>query len=250
MIHSFLLIGQSNMAGRGFLHEAKDVDTTHIKILRNGRWQRMFRPVNNDRHFSGVCLGESFAERYAKEFETDVGLICCADGGTSLEQWKKGSILFDNAVYQAKLAQRTSVISGILWHQGEADCAPELCATYKVRFEKFANDLREALNLYDVPLLIGGLGEFLKDCELDELLVNYDKLNDEFKKIAAENDYMGYVSAEGLGANPDNLHFNAESLYEFGIRYYEEFLKFKPVSSGYQDKAVENDSERTFMENL
>ena len=43
---------------------------------------------------------------------------------------------------------------------------------------------------------------------------------------------------------------DAESLYEFGIRYYEEFLKFKPVSSGYQDKAVENDSERTFMENL
>lgn len=46
LIHSFLLIGQSNMAGRGFLNEAVDVDNSHIKILRNGRWQKMFRPIN------------------------------------------------------------------------------------------------------------------------------------------------------------------------------------------------------------
>ena len=35
MIHSFLLIGQSNMAGRGYLAEAHEIDTTHIKTLRN-----------------------------------------------------------------------------------------------------------------------------------------------------------------------------------------------------------------------
>ena len=32
-----------------------------------------------------------------------------------------GELLFDNAVFNAKLAQRTSVISGVLWHRGEAD---------------------------------------------------------------------------------------------------------------------------------
>lgn len=66
MIHSFLLIGQSNMAGRGFFSEAADVDSSRIKILRNGRWQPMFRPINPDRAFSGVNLAESFAECYAK----------------------------------------------------------------------------------------------------------------------------------------------------------------------------------------
>ena len=60
MIHSFLLIGQSNMAGRGVIEEAIPVDNTHIKVLRNGRWQKMFRPVNPDRSFSGVSLAESF----------------------------------------------------------------------------------------------------------------------------------------------------------------------------------------------
>ena len=84
MIHSFLLIGQSNMAGRGLLNEAETIDTAHIKILRNGRWQPMFRPINPDRPFSGVNLAESFAEQYAQAYGVDVGLIPCADGGTAL----------------------------------------------------------------------------------------------------------------------------------------------------------------------
>lgn len=33
MIHSFLLIGQSNMAGRGLLEEVKVIDTSNIHIL-------------------------------------------------------------------------------------------------------------------------------------------------------------------------------------------------------------------------
>ena len=90
MIHSFLMIGQSNMAGRGLLDEAETIDTAHIKILRNGRWQPMFRPINPDRPFSGVNLAESFAEQYAQTYGVDVGLIPCADGGTSLRAMAAG----------------------------------------------------------------------------------------------------------------------------------------------------------------
>jgi hypothetical protein len=40
MIYSFLLIGQSNAAGRGFLEEAEPLDTCggRLKVLRNGLW--------------------------------------------------------------------------------------------------------------------------------------------------------------------------------------------------------------------
>ena len=65
-IRSFLLIGQSNMAGRGYLNEAHEIDTKQIYTLRNGRWQRMFRPINPDRGSSGVSLAESFAEAYSE----------------------------------------------------------------------------------------------------------------------------------------------------------------------------------------
>jgi len=208
------------MAGRGAIKDAHPIDVSHIKILRNGRWQTMFRPINPDRSFSGVSLAESFAEQYAARYGVDVGLICCADGGTSLEQWKAGGLLFENAVAQARLAQKTSVLSGILWHQGEADCAEHLLTTYKERFLEFMHVLCDALGLENPPFLIGGLGDFLPECTLDEELKNYTRLNRELQAIARENENVGFVSAKGLGANRDNLHFNADALYTFGIRYF------------------------------
>ena len=224
-MHSFLLIGQSNMAGRGFIGEAHELDTSHIYILRNGRWQKMFRPIHPDRRFSGVCLAESFAEAYAKKHGVDVGLICCADGGTQLSQWMPGELLFDNAVFQAKLAQRTSEIVGVLWHQGESDCPDDLYPTYQKRFEIMMNALRAQLNLDNVPFVLGGLGDFLTDSDRREKFLNYPHINDALKSIAAQNKNVGFASAEGLTANPDNLHFNADSLYKFGIRYFDEFEK-------------------------
>ena len=44
MIHSFLLIGQSNMAGRGNIADVERIDNPHLKMLRNGRWQPMIPP--------------------------------------------------------------------------------------------------------------------------------------------------------------------------------------------------------------
>ena len=250
MIHSFLLIGQSNMAGRGYLEEAEPIDMSHIKILRNGRWQSMFRPINPDRSFSGVNLAESFAEAYANEHGVDVGLICCADGGTALSQWEEGSLLFENAVYQTKLAKRTSVVQGILWHQGEADCAPELYKTYEARFTAFMHALCGALDLWDVPFLIGGLGEFLKDCTYDEKLKNYDRLNQVFQNLAKTHPNVGFVPADGLGANPDNLHFDAKALYAFGRRYYDVFAKMRGSGAKIFDAPAEADTTRTAMELL
>ena len=125
MIHSFLLAGQSNMAGRGIIGQVPPISDERLLVLRNGRWQPMYQPVNGDRPFSGVCLAESFALRYAQEHGVQVGLIPCADGGASLLQWREGGLLFDHALYQARLANRTSTVAGILWHQGEAECAPE-----------------------------------------------------------------------------------------------------------------------------
>ena len=104
MIHAFLLIGQSNAAGRGFFDDAAPLDTCEgkLKVLRNGRWLEMYRPVNPDRDFSGTSLAESFAKAYYEAHqEVEVGIIPCADGGTTIEQWLPGEVLFDNAVNNA-----------------------------------------------------------------------------------------------------------------------------------------------------
>ena len=48
---SFLMLGQSNMAGRGNFGEVEEINNPLCKMLRNGRWQYMSEPVNPDRGF-------------------------------------------------------------------------------------------------------------------------------------------------------------------------------------------------------
>jgi len=249
-MHSVLIIGQSNMAGRGFFDEAVPVDGSRIKVMRNGRWWEFFRPVNPDRPFSGVCLAESFAEKYASEFSVDVGIIPCADGGTSLEQWKEGGLLFDNAVNCAKLAKRTSHIVAVLWHQGEADSHDHLYPTYRARFEAIMEALRREAGLENVPFILGGLGDFVENCEMFPELKNYRHVNAQLMEVAENDPLVGFASAQGLTSNPDSLHFNAKSLHEFGLRYFEEYLKLRDPDAAYEELPGMDDAVRSEMEKL
>ena len=238
------------MAGRGFFNEAEKIDMSRIKVLKNGRWQPMYRPINCDREFSGVSLAESFAQNYANKHNVDVGLICCADGGTTLEQWKPGGLLYDNAILQAKLAMRTSVLAGILWHQGESDCNKNLYPTYHNRLKKFIESVKLELNLKDVPFVLGGLGDYLGECSLDDDFKNYIHINNALKKLADSDEMIGFVSADGLKSNPDKLHFNAKALYEFGIRYFEEYEKLRKEETLPNKAVLEDDFIRSYIEAL
>ena len=224
MIESFLLIGQSNMAGRGIINEVKPIQNRHIYLIKNGMWRPWFLPIHWDDPTAGTCLAEAFADAYQKDHpEIDVGLIPCAEGGTCLDQWLPGTPLFESAVFQAKQAQLSSVIKGILWHQGEADCKEDRFPLYEEKCTYILQSIRDSLNLNHVPLLVGGLGDFLSKCELDNALKNYTHVNNALKAISNKIPNVGFVPADDLAANPDNLHFCAKALREFGDRYYDMF---------------------------
>ncbi len=254
MIHSFLLIGQSNMAGRGFYAEAEALDNLggRLKVLRNGRWQAMYRPVNPDRSFSGTCLAESFAKAYATDHEgVSVGIIPCADGGTTLDQWQEGSLLFDNAVNTARLAMRTSHLVGILWHQGEGDCPPSRYPYYVEKITKIMTALRRELGAENIPLIVGGLGEFLKDCsQYPAIAANHPIVDRAIEEFASSFPLTAYVSAKGLASNPDHLHFCHAALQEFGLRYYEAFKTLEDKDRVFDEKSCMDDAVRTSMELL
>ena len=241
------------MAGRGDLSDAPALNTNggKIKVLRNGRWQTMFRPVNPDRPFSGTCLAESFAKAYSDDHpNVEVGIIPCADGGTELDQWQKGSLLFDNAVYQTKLALRTSHLVGILWHQGEGDCAESKHPLYLEKITKIMAALRKELDAEDIPLMVGGLGDFLKDKTDSPALANYTFVNEALKQFAASTPCTAFVGAESLTSNPDNLHFNRQSLDAFGLRYYDAFKSLENKNRVFDEKSKMDDAIRTEMELL
>ena len=245
-MHSFLMVGQSNMAGRGFPKEVEPLKNSNVYVLRTGRWCPMYVPVNPDRPKAGISLSESFADAYEKKHGVKVGLVPSADGGTCLDQWAPGGVLFDNAVFQAKLAMRSSELVGILWHQGEGDCREERHPLYFEKCMHIMRTMREELGLPSVPIILGGLGDFLAErtVEPEHCLGNYTKVNDALARMAAELPRCRFVSAVGLSSNPDLLHFSAGSLREFGLRYFEAFEELGTVTDGksYDGSAVEMSS--------
>ena len=112
---SVLLVGQSNMAGRGYISETKPIINERIWMLRNGRWQMMAEPIHFDRSVSGVGPAASFAEKWCIDHPKEqIGLIPCAEGGSSLDEWKIDGTLFRHAVSEAKFALENSELIAVL----------------------------------------------------------------------------------------------------------------------------------------
>ncbi len=226
LLDSVLMLGQSNMAGRGDFGQVKPIRNPMCYMLRMGRWQPMCEPVNPDRaifdgkYRSGISLAASFADEYAKNLQRPVGLIPCADGGTTISQWLPGELDYDHALMQAKLAMRTSRLTAILWHQGESDCIrQEDVAAYRGRFHQVITSLRRDLGRPDLPVIIGELhrniGESWKtqgrEAQLNEIL----------NQLVREIPHCAIASSEGLTVKPDGIHFDSESCREFGKRYFQ-----------------------------
>ena len=234
-ITSFLMVGQSNMAGRGDFGEVESINNADCYMLRMGKWQRMSEPINPDRAIfdnkfhSGTNLCASFADRYAKHFNKKIGLIPCADGGTTISQWQPGEIMFDHAVMMAKLAMRSSNFGGILWHQGESDCTEANISLYKGRAIHMIAELRKALNAENLPFIFGEVSE---DITPVWNFGEYPKqMNSIFREMQREIPNCRLVSAKGLTLKPDGIHFNSVSLREFGSRYFDAYLELFDTNS-------------------
>ena len=226
LVDSVLMLGQSNMAGRGDMGQVKPIRNLQCYMLRMGRWQPMCEPVNPDRGIfegrfrSGISLAASFADEYAKQLRRPVGLIPCADGGTYLAQWMPGELLYDHAVMQTKLALRTSRLKAILWHQGETDCLSDATvAAYRENFLKVITQLRKDLGAENVPVILGELPQKMGDNW--KTLGRERQLNGILRQLAREVPNCAIASSEGLTMKPDGAHFDSPACREFGKRYFD-----------------------------
>ncbi|MBP1903465.1 hypothetical protein J2Z32_000077 [Paenibacillus turicensis] len=250
MIKSFLMLGQSNMAGRGFLHEVDPIYNEKIKMLRNGQWQMMTEPINYDRPVSGISLAASFADAWSKANpDEEIGLIPCAEGGSSLNDWHPEGILFQHALSEARFAMQSSQICGILWHQGESDSYQSLHKAYYKKLTLIIETLRKKLNLDETPLIIGGLGDFLGKSGFGQHATEYRQVNEQLQRFANEQQNCYFVTAMDLTANPDGIHLDAVSQRKFGYRYFEAFSKkchvLEPIPGEKQSLNVKRDYSKT-----
>lgn len=220
--HLYLLIGQSNMAGRGQIdEESKQVDENIFVLDSQNHWKPATDPLHFDKSVAGVGPGLSFAKNMLNT-KIKVGLIPCAWGGSPIKVWQPGekyfaALPYDDALVRVKIAMQTGVLKGILWHQGESDNDSAKALVYLKKLQTLVNRFRTDLQIPDLPFVAGEIGYFNK----------VDFINKEIDKLPQVVANTAVVSAEGLVDKGDKLHFNTSSAREMGKRYAAAMFKLQ-----------------------
>lgn len=222
----FLLMGQSNMAGRGLLEDVEPIRDERIRVFQDGGWAVAEEPLHHDRPTAGIGLAMSFARAVLDANpSTDIGLVPRAVGSTPLERWMPGADLYEGAVAAAREAARDGTIKAVLWHQGEHDSKSEADASsYVQRFSVMVTTLREQIAAPFLPVIVGELGGYLSK---RPDFPHYRIVNAELRKVPEAVPHSAFVNAEGLTDKGDSLHYDARSLRVFGERYYDAYRKLQ-----------------------
>jgi len=214
--HLYLLIGQSNMAGRGKMELKDKVVVPRVLMLNKANeWVSAVDPISFDKTIAGVSLGRTFGIEMAKaDPKVKIGLIPCAVGGTPIRRWQQNGDLYKAALKRAKIAQKDGVIKGILWHQGESDSGKEETAKiYEQQLLAMVNAWQWDLNGGDIPIVVGEMGRFYQRAKFKHVV------DAALKALPSKVKHAAWVSAGGLNHKGDVVHFNATSYREFGKRY-------------------------------
>lgn len=230
----YLLIGQSNMAGRG---KMTDKDTTEIipnVFLLNeegipvpaqaplNRYSSIRKNISQQQ----IGPGNSFGDYMRRYTGRKILLVVNARGGSSISSWSPENTshhYFKDAVERTHLALEHGTLKGILWHQGETDVEKNT-KDYSSKFIHMATRLREELNAPNVPIAIGELGQW-EWAEMSRIKSFNDSiLNDICRRlplcVKVHSDDLKRLYKD----KAKDPHFGREAQIELGKRYADALL--------------------------
>jgi len=219
----YLLIGQSNMAGRADI-ETQDRDSLENVLLFTGikgkEWEKAANPLNKystvrkDISMQKMGPGYTFAREMAKaRTAKQIGIVVNAKGGTSIAEWAPGETLYTEAVKRAKMAMKYGTLKGIVWHQGEANASNP--SGYPEKIKELIQSIRSDLGIPDLPFVAGQLSE-------DKPIRH--AFNEMILTLPSLVPHTGVATTEGT-TTMEGTHFNSASQRLLGQRYAAEMLK-------------------------
>lgn len=230
----WLLMGQSNMSGRGdlaALPAALAAADARIWVWGNDGVLALAREpldsaigqrdaVSADVQ-AGVGPGLAFARaRLAGRPHRRLILVPCAKGGSAIAEWAPAEgheSLFGSCLARAQGPSRHGRLTGILWYQGETDARdPASAAAWSSSFDVFLGGFREALGLKVLPIIVVGLAD-------PPVVGPYAGRYPGWPTIQAaqarlHEPGLAVVSAAGLPKNADDLHLSTTGQQTLGLR--------------------------------
>ncbi len=227
----YLLMGQSNMKGRGIMPEEPKRDPRIVMMhLKDDSWYLARHPLHltgdattfAGHDNAGVGPGLAFAEvLISQKPNIAIGLVPCAVGGSAINLWQKGGKLYDEALRRAKVALQTTApvkarIRGVLWLQGEANANTAGLAVHEAKLIKLVDDLRADLAQPDLPFIACTIGEMGDASKLADKIA----MNQLLLTLPSKRAHTACVDARELKTHiGDSVHFDTPAQSEIGKRF-------------------------------
>jgi hypothetical protein len=224
----FILAGQSNMAGRGFV-EPKDTLPIKRVLTITDRGQLVY--AKEPLHFyepvlTGLDCGLSFGKYLVKKIPDSISvlLIPTAVGGSSISQWLGDSLhrnvqLLTNFREKVKIGKQYGQIKAVLWHQGESDANVSGISHYNERISALVERFKEITGNESLPILIGQLGSFSQQPE------NWLFINKAVQNYRATHPNTIIIPAADLKDKGDKIHFNSKGQRILGQRFAKAYIQ-------------------------
>lgn len=230
----YILAGQSNMAGRGLVQPQDTVSSPQVLTLdKNNEWVYAKEPLHYyEPGRTGLDCGLSFGKKLSALYGKNItiGLVPCAIGGSSIEQWLgdstyRGVTLYSNLMKKAKVAMQSGTIKGVLWHQGETNASANGYKNYKQKLEIFFTKVRNDLGYTDLPVYAGQLASFLSRTTNPFA----DSVNNDLQTLSTTMKNMYVIRTSDLTPKSDTIHFDSRSQRIMGKRFAEKVYKTRSI---------------------
>ena len=227
----FILAGQSNMAGRGFVEPSDTLaDTRILTITKNKQWILAKEPLHfYEPTLTGLDCGLSFGRELIKHIpdSVSIALIPCAVGGSSIQKWLGDSLfrnvqLFSNFKNNLDFANQYGIVKGILWHQGESNATPEFIPEHRQNLEKLISEFRGAAGNDVLPFFIGELASFA----IPERQPKWDAINNIIHTLANNDNNVFVIETKDLATKGDRVHFDSKGQRSMGWRFARMFAGY------------------------
>lgn len=168
----------------------------------------------------GAGLGLPFAVEMVQRTGIPVGLVPCAHGGTSMDQWNpalrdSGGESLYGSMYRRVQAVGGQV-KGVLWYQGESDGNPAFAAAFLGKFEAFIKAVRWDFKQPDLPFYYVQIGRHIDKTNFTE----WNKVQADQLRAEAEVPHTGMVTSVDLQLD-DGIHVSTADLKRLGARLAE-----------------------------
>jgi Carbohydrate esterase, sialic acid-specific acetylesterase len=226
----YLLMGQSNMKGRGIMPEEPKQDSRIVMMhLKDNSWYLARHPlhlVGDPKTFAGhdnagVGPGLAFAESLiSQNSKIAIGLVPCAVGGSPINLWQKGAKLYDelrrSKVALQKAAPVKGRIRGVLWLQGEANANAAGLAVHEAKLLKLVDDLRADLAQPDLPFIACTIGEMGDASKLADKVA----MNQLLLALPTKRAQTACVDAREFKTHiGDSVHFDTPAQIKIGKQF-------------------------------